>query len=88
MKLNLVADYEIGGRRLAWAYAIDASNNLTKLNAMCCLSVPKVGGGFKYIAPAHLLACESGKKAREVADYWNGGYEKQGRKWKGEEVAA
>ena len=84
MKLNLVASYVFEGKRFATTYAIDSSNNLIKLNAMTTTTFPTTGGFLIPVEPSFLMACESGKKAREVAQLWNEDAKKQGLLWKGE----
>lgn len=74
MKLYLVADYPIHGRRFAAACTIDGSSNLAHLTSLASLRVPAKGGGFVAVAPTFIQMCESGKKAAAVAESWNAGY--------------
>lgn len=79
MKLNLVADYDINGKRMVRSFAIDGSNNLVRLTSLTSQLVPTTDGGFAEVAPKTLHMCESGKKAEEVAREWEEQYRKDGR---------
>lgn len=79
MKLNLVADYDIMGKRFCVAYAIDASQNLVRLRDLTRLRFPATGGGFISIAPKSLLMCESRKKAEAIEQERTVEYEASGR---------
>ena len=46
MKLNLVADYDINGKRMVRSFAIDGSNNLVRLTSLTSQLVPTTDGGF------------------------------------------
>ena len=78
MKLNLVADYDIMGKRFATAFSIDASQNLAGLQELTSLRFPATDGDFIAIKPKFLLMCESGKKAEKVANEWKAGYKAEG----------
>ena len=79
MKLNLVADYDINGKRIVKSFAIDGSNNLVRLTSLTSILVPTTDGGFAEVAAKTLHMCESGKKAEEVAREWEEQYRKDGR---------
>ena len=79
MKLNVVADFDICGKRFAAAFAVDASLNLVGLQGLTSLAFPMSDNTFVHIAPKFLLMCESGKKADRVAEAWNLGYKEAGR---------
>ena len=79
MKLNLVADYDINGKRIVKSFAIDGSNNLVRLTSLTSILVPTTDGGFAEVAAKTLHMCESGKKAEEVAREWEKQYRKDGR---------
>lgn len=81
MKLNLAADYGIGGKRFAFAFSIDASNNLAGLQRLTALEFPTDDPArpFVAIAPDFLSMCASARRAEEVARLWNDDYRKQGR---------
>ena len=81
MKLNLVADYEIGGKHIVNICAIHSSNNLAGLAEMTAANVPVVGGGWARVKAKTLQMCESKRKAQEVAHAWRRDYEAQGRRW-------
>ncbi len=79
MKLYVVADFDICGKRLAAAFAIDSSQNLVGLVGLASLEFPMSDHTFVRLAPTFLLMCESGKKADQVAEAWNDGHKKAGR---------
>lgn len=79
MKLNVVADFDICGKRFAAAFAVDASLNLVGLPGLTSLAFPMSDHTFVHIAPKFLLMCESAKKADRVAEAWNAGYKEAGR---------
>lgn len=78
MKLNLVADYDVCGKKFCVTFAIHQSNNLVGLREMCSMNFP-MRGGWKRIPPTSLTMCESRKKAESVANTWNHEYITQGR---------
>lgn len=78
MKLYLVADYDINGKRFATTHAIDSSNNLARLNDLTSLLIPTTGGRYVAVAPTFILMCKSGKEAARVADEWSERYAKDG----------
>lgn len=79
MKLNLVADYDVCGKRCCRAFAVDSGSNLMGLTRLTTLAFPATDGEFVYIAPTFLLMCESGRKAEEVAADWERAYKEDGR---------
>ena len=79
MKLNLVADYEVCGKRFASLFSIDGSNNLVNLPEMTKMLVPFSDGPSAYIKPKFLLMCKSGAEAERVRRMWNDGYRRDGR---------
>ena len=79
MKLNLVADYDVRGKKFATTFAIDASNNLSRLQEMTTLHFPTKDTGFIAVAPSFLLMCESKRRADEIATQWRTDYCKDGR---------
>lgn len=78
MKLNLVADYEIGGKHIAAAFSIPANQNLVGLKDYTRLEIPTTDG-FAYIAPKFLIMCASRRKAVETERMWDLNYKEQGR---------
>jgi len=78
MKLNLVADYDVHGKKHVTTFAIHSSNNLVGLRGLCTLHFP-VRGEWKYIPPTSLTMCESKRRAEAVAEAWRRDYEAQGR---------
>lgn len=79
MKLNLVADYEVGGKHFCRAFAIHSSNNLVGLADMTARAVPVSGRDWVRVEPKSLTMCASARKAFETARYWEAEYQKQGR---------
>lgn len=79
MKLNLVADYDVCGKRFAATFSIDASQNLVALRELTALNIPTTDGGWVYIAPKFLAMCASRRKAEETEDIWRREYNEQGR---------
>lgn len=79
MKLNLVADYEIGGKHVPAAFSIDASQNLVALRELTALNIPTTDGGWVYIAPKFLAMCASRRKAEETEEIWRREYNEQGQ---------
>ena len=79
MKLNVVADFDICGKKLASAFAIEASNNLVNLPRLTSLAFPMSDNTFAYIAPEFILMCASGKNAERVAEAWNADHKEAGR---------
>ena len=79
MKLNLVADYEIGGKHFCRTFSIHSSNNLVGLADMTARAVPVSGGDWVRVEPKSLTMCASARKAFETARYWEAEYKKQGR---------
>ena len=79
MKLNLVADYEIGGKHIVNVCAIHSSNNLAGLAEMTAVNVPVVGGGLACVKAKTLQMCESNRRAEAVANAWESEYRRQGR---------
>lgn len=79
MKLNLVADYELCGKRFASIFSIDGSNNLVNLPEMTKMLVHFSDGPSAYIKPKFLLMCKSGAEAERVRSMWNDGYRRDGR---------
>ena len=77
MKLNLVADFCVGGKRFATTFAIHESNNLVDLREMCAQGVYTKGEWVK-VYPDSLLMCASAKRAEEVAAEWERGYRAEG----------
>ena len=78
MKLNLVADYDVCGKKFCATFAIHQSNNLVGLREMCSMDFP-VRGEWKRIPPTSLTMCESRQKAALVANAWAKDYSAQGR---------
>lgn len=78
MKLNLVADYDVRGKKHVATFAIHDSNNLVGLRELCMLSFP-VRGEWKYIPPTSLTMCESKREAEAVAAVWKEAYKSDGR---------
>lgn len=78
MKLNLVADYDVCGKKFCQALAIHRGNNLVRLCEMCAMDFP-LRGGWKRILPTSLIMCESGREAERVALNWQQEYGKQNR---------
>lgn len=78
MKLNLVADYDVFGKKFCATFAIHQSNNLVRLREMCSMDFP-VRGGWKRIPPTSLTMCESQQKAALAANAWAKDYSAQGR---------
>lgn len=80
MKLNLVADYEVGQQeRFVTTFSIDGSNNLALLTSLTSLQFPNGKGGFDTVAPTCLQMVESRKKAVAVEAEWKATYRKEGR---------
>ena len=44
MKLNLVADYDVFGKKFCTTFAIHQSKNLVRLREMCSMDFPVRGG--------------------------------------------
>lgn len=79
MKLNIVADYDIGGKRFAASFSIPASQNLVALRDLTALNFPATDGGFVTISATFLMMCESRRKAEAVEEQWKRDYKEQGR---------
>ena len=79
MKLNLVADYEVMGKRFASLFQIDGSVNLVNLPEMTKMPFHFSDGGCVYLDPVSLLMCETRRKAERVYRMWTDGYKKDGR---------
>jgi len=79
MNLNLVADYDVCGKRFAASFAIHASQNLVALRDLTALNFPATDGGFVTIAATFLMMCESRRKAEAVEEQWKRDYKEQGR---------
>ena len=79
MKLNLVADYDICGKRFVSSFSIDSSNNLVGLSSLTSLQFPTTDGGFVSVAPKILQMCETKKKAEEVEELWKNTYREEGK---------
>jgi len=78
MKLNLVADYNVCGKKFCATFAIHQSNNLVGLREMCSMDFP-VRGGWKRIPPTSLMMCKSRQEAASVANAWTKDYSAQDR---------
>lgn len=78
MKLNLVADYDVHGKKHVATFAIHDSNNLVRLRELCTLNFP-VRGEWKIIPPTSLTMCESKREAEAVAAVWRENYKADGR---------
>ena len=81
MKLNLVADYDVGGKHIIDIFAILGGTNLARLPEMTAICVPVSGGSWAHVKAKTLEMCESRRKALEVACTWRRDYEAQGRLW-------
>lgn len=86
MKLNLVADFDVCGKRFVATFQIPACNNLVGLRGLTSLQFPTTNGGFVRLEPTTLQMCESKRKAEEVADAWEKDYKKQGRLYNYERI--
>lgn len=78
MKLNLVADYDVRGKRLVTTWAIDGSLNLAELQDLTKIGFPTTDGGMVWLAPVSLTMCESLRKADKVKEAWDVGYKARG----------
>ena len=78
MKINLVADYDIGGKKYAAAHSIDSSQNLVALQELTTLLFPTPDGA-KWVQPTFLRAIATQKRAKEIAEAWNELYKGDGR---------
>ena len=79
MKLNLVADYEIGGKSFPAAFSIDASQNLVALRELTALNIPTTDGGWVKVAARSLTMCKNARAAEEYESSMRREYQKQGR---------
>lgn len=79
MKLNLVADYEIGGKHIVNVCAIHCSNNLAGLAEMTAIEYPARDGAWVRIDAKTLQMCETKRRAEAVANTWEAEYRRQGR---------
>ncbi|MBO7688642.1 MAG: hypothetical protein J6V72_19850 [Kiritimatiellae bacterium] len=88
LTINVVADYNIGGKRLAWAKQIESCCNLVNLMEMTGALIPCKRGGFINVKPEHISMCWSKRNADETADEWNRGYKADGRLYEFEPLTA
>lgn len=79
MNLNLVADYDVCGKRFAASFAIHSSWNLIELPKLTAMNIPTTDGGWVSIAPKFLAMCASRRKAEETEKIWDRNYNEQGR---------
>ena len=79
MKLNLVADYDVMGKRLVSLFEIDGSVNLVNLPNMTKMQLHFSDGGHAWLEPLALQMCESRRKAERVYRLWVDSYRKDGR---------
>lgn len=79
MKLNLVADYDIMGKRFVSLFQIDGSANLVNLPEMTKMQLHFSDGGHVWLSPLSLLMCETRRKAERVRRMWMDDYRKDGR---------
>ena len=79
MKLNLVADYDVCGKRHVATFAIPQCQNLVALRELTTLQFPTTDGGWVYIAPMFLAMCVSRRKAEATEEIWKRDYKEQGR---------
>ena len=79
MKLNLVADYDILGKRFVASFSIHSSQNLVGLTSLTSLQFPTTDGGFVTIAPKSLQMCETKKKAEATETQWRESYKAEGK---------
>ena len=79
MKLNLVADYDVMGKRFVSLFEIDGSVNLVNLPSMTKMQMHFSDGGHVWLEPLALQMCESRRKAERVYRLWVDSYRKDGR---------
>ena len=79
MKLNLVADYDVMGKRCIAAFSIPQCQNLVALQELTALSFPTTDGNFIYIKPISLSMYESRRKSEEVCEALKSAYKAAGR---------
>ena len=86
MRLNLVATYDICGKRFVCTHCIRESANLIYLDRYVSINMPVKGIGFVPAKPINLMMCKSGSDAESVADAWSDSYRKDGRLWDGSPI--